>query len=293
MDGSLVEVNERTELSVRAAWSGQSVLLERGDVIVQAAKQRRGHLRVATRDSIASVKGTIFAVSTGSAGTLVSVVEGKVAVSQPGKEKLLGRGAQSSSIESLDAKPVREAVSWSADADKYYALLADFMTIEKKLAEMLRQLTQARRDRNVRIPHDGAEIRVFRDSVVVRRAMPEKEFRPVAWSGERRLALPALGGTLHFRRTLGSGIDESRLRAAEVRVRLRSGGERLQPDPRRPRRTLKNLFQEAGIPSWQRARTPLLFSGTELVWVPGLGVDVRYGAQSGRRAIEPHWDGSA
>jgi hypothetical protein len=136
MDGSLVEVNERTELSVRAAWSGQSVVLERGDVIVQAAKQRRGHLRVATRDSIASVKGTIFAVSTGSGGTLVSVVEGKVAVSQPGKEKLLERGAQSSSNESLGAVPVREAVSWSADADKYYTLLADFMTIEKKLAEL-------------------------------------------------------------------------------------------------------------------------------------------------------------
>ena len=61
-DGSTVDVNERTELFVTAAWSGQAIHLQRGDVIVKAAKQRQGSLRVLTRDWIASVKGTIFAV---------------------------------------------------------------------------------------------------------------------------------------------------------------------------------------------------------------------------------------
>ena len=67
-DGSIVDVNERTELFVTAAWSGQAIHLQRGDIIVKAAKQRRGHLRVLTRDSIASVKGTVFAVSAGMGG---------------------------------------------------------------------------------------------------------------------------------------------------------------------------------------------------------------------------------
>src|SRR6478609_8578636 len=82
-DGSVVDVNERTELYVTSAWSGQAIHLERGDIIVKAAKQRRGHLRVLTRDSIASVKGTVFAVSAGMGGSVVSVVEGSVAVNQP------------------------------------------------------------------------------------------------------------------------------------------------------------------------------------------------------------------
>ena len=136
MDGSLVEINERTELSVHAAWSGQTVRLDRGDVIVQAAKQRRGYLRVATRDSIASVKGTTFAVSSGSAGSLVSVVEGRVDVQQPGTRRLLEPGQQAATSESLASVPVREAVSWSENADKYYELLAEFMTIEKQIADM-------------------------------------------------------------------------------------------------------------------------------------------------------------
>ncbi|MBI3279794.1 MAG: FecR domain-containing protein [Acidobacteria bacterium] len=135
MDGSLVEVNQRTEISLHAAWSGQSVRLERGDIIVQAAKQRRGHLRVVTRDSVASVKGTIFAVSSGSAGSLVSVVEGRVAVSQPGMERVIERGGQAASNPALASVPLQDAVSWSENARKYYALLAEFRSIEKELAD--------------------------------------------------------------------------------------------------------------------------------------------------------------
>src|SRR6478672_11197468 len=85
-DGSIVDVNEGTELFVTAAWSGQAIHLQRGDIIVKAAKQRRGRLRVLTRDSIASVKGTVFAVSAGMGGSVVSVLEGSVAVNQPGRE---------------------------------------------------------------------------------------------------------------------------------------------------------------------------------------------------------------
>src|SRR5690606_32286982 len=73
-DGSVVDVNERSELYVTAAWSGKAIHLRHGDVIVRAAEQRRGNLRVVTRDSVASVKGTVFAVSAGVGGSVVSVL---------------------------------------------------------------------------------------------------------------------------------------------------------------------------------------------------------------------------
>ena len=132
-DGSLVDVNERTELSVHAAWSGNVVHLQRGDVIVQAAKQRHGFLRVQTRDSLASVKGTVFAVSTGISGSLVSVVEGSVAVAQLGSETLLSPGEQAASNPAL-VSSVPDAVSWSPDAETYLGILASLAHIEKQIA---------------------------------------------------------------------------------------------------------------------------------------------------------------
>ena len=135
-DGSAVEVNERSELFINAAWSGQTIHLQRGDVIVQAAKQRHGRLRVQTRDSIASVKGTIFAVSTGMSGSLVTVVEGTVAVTQPGTEKMLTRGQQSASNPGLAATAAGDAVAWSGNSEKYLALLGDFAKLERQLAAL-------------------------------------------------------------------------------------------------------------------------------------------------------------
>ena len=129
-----MDVNQRTELFVTAAWSGQAIHLLRGDVIVQAAKQRRGHLRVLTRDSIASVKGTVFAVSSGMGGSVVSVVEGSVAVNQPGRDVLLRPGQQAASNPAL-ATSVAQAVSWSPDANEYLQLLASFAQIERQVAE--------------------------------------------------------------------------------------------------------------------------------------------------------------
>ena len=151
---------------------------------------------------------------------------------------------------------------------------------EAKLLEMLKQLGSGAA--GTRLEHDGRVLRVYRNRVVLER--PSRgEFSSVPWRGERRLRIPALGGELRFR--AGVGIASRHLKSGSFEIRLRSGGERLQVHPRRPRRTLKNLFQEAGVPSWERARTPLLFCGEDLVWAAGLGVDARYQG----RGVAPEW----
>jgi tRNA(Ile)-lysidine synthase len=150
---------------------------------------------------------------------------------------------------------------------------------EAKLVEMLKQLTAG--GARTLIEHDGVRLRVYRGKIVADRSAGA--FAPVPWKGETRLPVPALGGELRFRR--GPGIDARQLDKKAFEVRLRSGGERLQADPNRPRRTLKNLFQEAGVPPWERERMPLLYCGDELVWAPGLGVDVRYQGHG----LAPEW----
>ncbi|MBN1832030.1 MAG: FecR domain-containing protein [Deltaproteobacteria bacterium] len=135
-DDSRIELNERTELAVQTAWSGATIRLNRGDIMVQAAKQGRGHMRVITHDSIVSVKGTIFSVSSGAAGSLVSVLEGSVSVSQSGKEEVLTPGRQSSTSRAMKQVAIEDAISWSQDAEKYHSLLAGFIRIEEQLADI-------------------------------------------------------------------------------------------------------------------------------------------------------------
>ncbi len=181
----------------------------------------------------------------------------------------------------------RAARLFSEKDDRAARLLREYLASrnlkapsEAKLVEMLKQLTG--RGTGTRVEHDGTTLRVHRNRLVGDEPAPA-DFAAVSWKGERRLKIPALGGELRFR--AGEGIASEHLKKKTFQVRLRSGGERLQLHPRRPRRTLKNLFQEAGVPSWARLRTPLLFCGDDLVWAPGLGVDVRYQG----RGLSPEW----
>lgn len=189
----------------------------------------------------------------------------------------------------------RAARHFSAESGRRAELLREFLAqqglrapSERRLAEMLRQLGNPRPGARAALRHDGAVLRLHRGRVNVTPDVPHAEFKPVPWRGETKLALQALGGELRFARGVG-GIDPAKLERVRVTVRTRGGGERLRPDAARPRRTLKNLFQEAGIPPWERERLPMLYCGEDLVWVPGLGIDAAYRAPAGKRGILPRW----
>lgn len=191
------------------------------------------------------------------------------------------------------ARAARHAARREADAsDLLRAFLREHgmrSPTQARLGEMLRQFRSG--GGRIALRHDGKVLRLYRGRLSVHDVDAPVVLSPVAWSGERRLELPALGGEVEFKRRRGGrGIDPSLLKGKPFSLRLRRGGERLQPDPRRPRRTLKNLFQEAGVPPHERDRLPLLFCGDELAWVPGLGVDVRFAASGG---IVPQWRSKA
>ncbi len=129
-DGSEIEMAERAGLSLAAGRGGNTIELERGRIIVQAARQRPRHLYVATDDCLVSVTGTIFAVNHGTKGSRVSVVEGEVHVETRTAANVpavlvLHPGDQATTRPNVAAVPVRQEVAWSRDASRYDALLAE------------------------------------------------------------------------------------------------------------------------------------------------------------------------
>ncbi len=96
--------------------------------------------------------------------------------------------------------------------------------------------------------------------------------------------LPQWGGAIEVRS--GSGIPAAMLEAA--RLQARSGGEQFQFAPQTTARSLKKQFQALGVPAWQR-QGPLVYAGSTLLFVPGLGIDARVPQAAGGKGRTLRW----
>ena len=137
-------------------------------------------------------------------------------------------------------------------------------------------------DANPCVQWPGARVRRYRDRLY---AMP-----PVAavsppaaglpWNLRAPLALPN-GQRLAAIAVAGRGLSAARCRNQVVSVRFRQGGEHCRPAGGRHSRSLKNLFQEQGIPPWRRDVLPLIYVGESLACVVGLCVCEPFATRDG------------
>lgn len=155
-----------------------------------------------------------------------------------------------------------------------------------RLADMLRQLRQARAEHTLRIEHGGRCLRLYRDAVYwesgERAALLDggvataiKEASVLVWRQQAVWHLPQWRGSLVFApasEDAPDAVPEALLEGAPLAARPRTGGERMRRAPGAPARTLKNLFQESGVPAWQRD-VPLFYLGDRLLYVPFIGVN--------------------
>ena len=162
------------------------------------------------------------------------------------------------------------------------------------LNEIAGPLLAARADSQPLVSWEGAVVQRQADLLSLRpgrrsSAASHEAATPLAeqtwrWQRGRACVLPPPFGTLAVRRDARGPLDLDAL-APTLTLRARRGGERMRPVRGGPRRTLKQLLQEARVPVSQRAHLPLVFDGERLVAAADLWLDesVQAHAASARR----------
>jgi tRNA(Ile)-lysidine synthase len=148
-----------------------------------------------------------------------------------------------------------------------------------RLLEVLDQARNARSDAKLLVRLGSHEVRRYRGLLLLKQADDaSRDSYVFTWRAEDEIPLPSWGGVLKFIAVDGEGFDPEWLRAVPLEVRPRGGGERFKPHAARPSKTLKRLFQDAGVAEFERGRLPLL-------WRDGLGADVRFTDRDGERIV--------
>jgi tRNA(Ile)-lysidine synthase len=150
---------------------------------------------------------------------------------------------------------------------------------EERLTAWWSELQQTRPDSKLQWDHDQQVIRLWRGHLTITQdansseVMGEWVFKKIPTNSKK------------------PGIAKDRFEKAKkkglINTMAREGGEKFKVDLKRPRRSLKNLYQEAAIPPWQRD-VPLLYVGEELVAVAGIGISADWQTTEGPR-ISPEW----
>src|ERR1041384_825346 len=132
-DGSLIEMKDRSELYLTKTGKGTTIHLDRGSIVVEAAKQKDGQLFVESGDSLVSVTGTTFSVNNGTKGSRVSVIEGQGNLNHAGSDRFLRPGEKATTNPAISIIPVKDEVAWSRNADRYAAVLNGLATLKTEL----------------------------------------------------------------------------------------------------------------------------------------------------------------
>jgi transmembrane sensor len=143
-DGSVVQVDPETRLRVRYGDDARRVFLDRGRALFRVAKNPARPFSVVADDTAVRAVGTSFAVERGSDAVIVTVAEGKVAVTQgatrtSGSKReapaLLEANQQIRIARSGAAAPVRPVNSERALAWARGELIFENDTVEQVLAQ--------------------------------------------------------------------------------------------------------------------------------------------------------------
>ena len=140
------------------------------------------------------------------------------------------------------------------------------------LQTIAEQMITVRQNSNAQIRHEGHFIKPYRQKLFClseKALLREPDLR--VWPIQQSSLHLTNGYTLSRIESI-SGISQLLWDASEVTISSRHGGEKIKLPGRNGHHDLKKLWQEAGIPPWEREVRPLVFLNNQLAAVAGLWI---------------------
>jgi FecR protein/Putative zinc-finger len=136
VNGAKIEMAERSEVSISRNWSGTSVQVERGHIIVNAPEAGRKAFSVSAGDVRIPVRNAVFSLNHGIKGSRVAVAKGFAHVEGPDKTYDLNAGQECATGYRLVNASLTSEFAWSQNSEYYLGLLKEFSTLRKQLQDI-------------------------------------------------------------------------------------------------------------------------------------------------------------
>lgn len=161
---------------------------------------------------------------------------------------------------------------------RYWLKRLRFLPPSRMQLQQVEFLLESKLDAKPKVNWGNVQVRRYRDSLYALAVKNEVEFserQPIPWNLTQTLILPAIG-SLIAEQVVGQGISCKKIKDRSLTVNFRQGGERFHLQNRLGSHPLKKLFQEWGVPPWQREKVPLIYCQEELIAVAGYGINAKF-----------------
>ncbi len=157
----------------------------------------------------------------------------------------------------------------------WFQLLGLKMPSQVFLERIQNEVMAAKEDADPMLSGQGFAIRRYRDNLYCLRMPQPEPPEELFWD-----TTDSFVNYADNRRLFGihgsAGIPYDKWQKAKVTIKFRDGGEKIRLPKRKDRHTLKKLFQEAGIPPWERDLIPLIYMDNKLAAVGDLWISADF-----------------
>jgi len=160
------------------------------------------------------------------------------------------------------------------------------MPTREQLSKMWLEVAMAKADANPQLQLPEVQVRRYLNKLYIVRNWQSLEQWQQSLDIDKPCTLPDRLGSLTLVPSTKGRLSQRALAQSPLRVTFNPEGLSAHPAERGHSRKLKKLFQEYGVPSWLRRRTPILMCGERVVAVGDLFIDRQFIGQD----CELIWD---